>query len=184
MKPFSEKELVRYYRTLSDLEKTNISTQLKNGDGFSVLKSSAKRLNLTHKVIGKLFFEYDDMDGLPKPIHNIEVEIWDRDVTNPDDFLGSSKTELDGSFEIFYDPQDAGKMDQPDLELRIFETRHKFYKDGNVRERNRMIYSILGSDNVTQEIYDFGPCKIPYWEYDPNTHTPRVLITEIGRAHV
>ncbi len=182
MKPFSEKELVRYYRTLSDLEKTNISTQLKNGDGFSVLKSSAKRLNLTHKVIGKLFFEYDDMDGLPKPIHNIEVEIWDRDVTNPDDFLGSSKTELDGSFEIFYDPQDAGKMDQPDLELRIFETRHKFYKDGNVRERNRMIYSILGSDNVTQEIYDFGPCKIPYWEYDPNTHTPRVLITDEGEA--
>jgi len=182
MDPLSEEELVRYYRNLPEEHKVLLSQQIKDAESGNKKHESALRRNLTHKAIGKLFFEFEDEGLPPKPLHNMDVELWDRDITNPDDFLGSSKTGIDGGFEILYDPQDAGKRDLPDLELRIFERQHKFDSRGNVTDRQKLIYSIKGEDNVTRKVYDFGSCKIPYWEYDPGTVTPRVLITDEGEA--
>jgi len=41
-----------------------------------------------------------------------------------------------------------------------------------------MIFAAEGEDNVTQQSYDFGDIRIPYWEYDPDAPTPRLMIVE------
>ena len=161
MNPLTEEELIQYYHSLSDEDKVALSKQLRNGTNGKYKQAKARRKNLTHTAVGKLFFDSPEKKDSPKPIHNIDVELWDRDVTNPDDFLGSGKTNLDGSFEILYDPLDAGKMDLPDLELRVFERQHKFDKHENVRDRKKLIYAIKGEDNVTRKRYDLATTIFP-----------------------
>ena len=136
--------------------------------------------NQTHKATGRLIFEYETVNGEIKPLHHMYVELWDRDTGNPDDFLGYGKTDMDGYFEIWYDPDDAGKLDLPDLDLRIYEKRHTLDSVGNPVFKRKLIYAIRGEDNVTQQHYDFGECRVPYWEYDPGEPIPRLLITDEG----
>lgn len=131
---------------------------------------------LTHRVTGRLVFEFDPT----KPLHNMQVEIWDRDVVTPDDFLGRSMTDQNGEFEIWYDPADAGLNDLPDLELRIFEVDHMFDDDGQINDSYKLLQSVKGGDDVTEELYEFGSISIPYWEYSEGASSPRVHVPEFG----
>jgi len=183
MKQFTNKALVSLYESLAEDQQILISNQLRqqsaiansNIDGY---KADAKEPDCC--VIGKFFFEYEDAGGKPIPVHNLYLELWDRDTTNPDDFLGQTRTDSDGNFEIWYDPSDAGINDLPDLELRAYELINKFDNNGNIKNRRKLIFAITGDDNVTSKTYDFGICRIPYWEYDPHAKTPRVLIADEG----
>ena len=185
MKPYSSHELADLYDSLPEDQQELISNQLRlqtdilaNQEG----RKKAKALNPDHQVSGTIVFEYNSNDGAPIPIHNLYLELWDRDTTNPDDFLGQTVTGKDGRFEIWYDPKDAGLNDLPDLDLRVYELRHKFDSNGNIINRRKLIFTVTGEDNVTSKAYDFGICRIPLWEYDPNTITPRVLIADEGNA--
>jgi len=183
MKPFSREELISYYDELSEEQQIIISKQLRHqadSQEEDLKKRRGWGRNQDHKAVGRLVFEYEDKKNQPIPMHNVEVELWDKDIGNPDDFLGQSKTDTNGNFEIWYDPADAGKRDLPDLDLRVFELHHRFDRTGNVSNRKRLIYTISGDKNVTVKEYDFGECRIPYWEYDDETGTPRVLITDEG----
>lgn len=185
MKQFSNTELVDLYESLSEDQQLLISNQLRMQSELIATQENRKRAkakNPDYCAKGKVYFEYDDRDGNPIPIHNLYLELWDRDTTNPDDFLGQAVTDREGNFEIWYDPADAGLNDLPDLDLRVYEIRYRFDKQGNITNRRKLIYTITGEDNVTQRNYDFGVCRIPLWEYDPNSLTPRVLIADEGNA--
>ncbi len=133
------------------------------------------------RATGRLVFEHDGPDGAPVPLHHVKVELWDRDPGSPDDFLGDGFTDEQGRFEIWYDPDDAGAFDLPDLDLRVFEPHHTFKKDGRVLDRWRRIWAEKGADDFEGEHYDYGDVRIPYWEYAGGP-VPRLLITEHGQA--
>ena len=123
MKPYSSNDLADLYDALAGDQKEYISNQLRlqteiltNQEG----RKKAKAKNPDHRVTGTIVFEFDDKEGQKIPIHNLYLELWDRDTTNPDDFLGQAVCDKDGNFEIWYDPTDAGLNDLQDLDLRIY----------------------------------------------------------------
>jgi hypothetical protein len=63
----------------------------------------------------------------------------------------------------------------------VFEVDHLFKRDIKLLTQ-KLIYRIVGDENVTQQTYDFGECRVPYWEYDANRTTPRLLIMENSTA--
>ena len=133
-----------------------------------------KPLDQLSKVTGKLVFGDNN-----KPLHNIELELWDRDMGSPGDYLGVGVTDYDGRFTIYYDPAKAGFMDTPDLELRLLENRISFGTDNQIISTYRIAYSIKGGDNVTQKEYDFGTCNVPYWLYKPDSHFARLFFSDL-----
>ncbi|MFE1744046.1 lipoxygenase family protein [Coleofasciculus sp. H7-2] len=141
-------------------------------------KKTEKQQSSLHKAVGQLVFADNN-----KPLHNIEVELWDRDIGKPDDYLGKGITDKDGKFEIYYDPENAGSTagfkDVPDLELRLIEIRSGFNANNELVLSRKVAYIIKGQDNVTQQVYDFGTCTVPYWVYKPSSPFPRVLFTEL-----
>lgn len=108
------------------------------------------------------------------------MELWDRDLTSPDDFLGRADTDKNGYFEVYYDPKDAGAKDLADLELRVFEPVHLYSQEGQLSIKYILVQAFKGEDNVTQKVYDFETLSLPYWEYDPNSSSPRVFVPEHG----
>ncbi|MDP5019078.1 MAG: transthyretin-like family protein, partial [Dolichospermum sp.] len=127
-----------------------------------------------HKATGKLVFSDTN-----KPVHNIQLELWDRDIGTPGDYLGRGETDYNGQFTIYYDPGKAGFLDQPDLELRLLENRISFDSDNQPVSTYRIAYTIKGDDNVTQKVYDFGTCTVPYWLYKPDSHFARLFFSEL-----
>ncbi|MEQ8463114.1 lipoxygenase family protein [Coleofasciculus sp. E1-EBD-02] len=137
-------------------------------------KKAAKQRSQLSKVVGQLVFS-----DTQNPLHNIEVELWDRDIGTPEEYLGKSVTDRNGYFEIYYDPDQAGFKDKPDLELRVIEIRSSFDTNNELVLAKRLAYTIKGPDNVTQKEYDFGTCTVPYWLYNPTNSFPRILFTEL-----
>lgn len=185
MKQFSALELLDLYETLTEDQQEFISNQLRTQAEINATKDrprQARAKNPDHQVHGRIVFEFNEENDEPIPIHNLYVELWDRDTTNPDDFLGHGLTDKNGNFEIWYDPSDAGLNDLPDLDLRLYELRHKFDKQGNIINRRKLIYTITGEDNVKRQSYDFGTCRVPFWEYAPDSISPRVLISDEGNS--
>ena len=133
-----------------------------------------KQRALLSKVIGQLVFS-----DTKKPLHSMEVELWDRDIGTPDEYLGKGITDQNGNFEIYYDPKEAGFKDAPDLELRVIETRSSLDANNEPILTRRVAYTIKGPDQVTEPKYDFGICQVPYWIYNPSTPFARVLFTDL-----
>jgi hypothetical protein len=124
-----------------------------------------------HKATGQLVFSDTN-----KPLHNIELEVWDRDIGTPYEYLGKGVTDQNGRFEIYYDPEKAGFKDAPDLELRVIDNRVTFDANNQPVYTNRIAYIIKGGDNVTQKEYDFGTLTVPYWPYNPDSPFARILL--------
>ncbi len=99
----------------------------------------------SHKVIGRLVLT----DGRG-PLPSVEVELWDRDLRGHD-FLGRGVSGPTGTFEILYDPADAGPLDRPDLELRVIE-------HGDTARRE--VHRVKGPDDVTALVHDFGTIEL------------------------
>ncbi|QLE55468.1 lipoxygenase family protein [Nostoc sp. TCL26-01] len=133
-----------------------------------------KPIEQLHKATGQLVFS-----DTKKPLHNIGLELWDRDIGTPGDYLGKGATDKNGRFEIYYDPEKAGAKDAPDLELRVIENRVTFNSQNQPVYTNRIAYTIKGPDNVTQKQYDFGTCTVPYWLYKPDSPFARILLTDL-----
>ena len=133
-----------------------------------------KPLDQLSKVKGKLVFSDSN-----KPLHNIQLELWDRDIGTPANYLGTSITDYNGQFTIYYDPAKAGFLDTPDLELRLLEHRITFDSNNEPVSTYRIAYIIKGSDNVKQKEYDFGTCTVPYWLYKPDSHFARLFFSEL-----
>lgn len=173
---FDERQLIEMYQDLPVAQRQKISNELANSWKEFQKKHAKEASRKTHIAKGRLVFESDHK----KPIHHFRVELWDRDLTSPDDFLGRSETDLEGFFEIPYDPLDAGANDLPDLELKIFEPLHHYSQEGHLSIKYILVQAIKGEDNVTRKEYDFQTISIPYWEYDTNACSPRVFVPEHG----
>ncbi len=170
-------ELARWYAGLGLKERLAVSRNLVRR--VRAPRASRDPLTLPAVVTGRLMFEQDGPQG-PIALHHIKVELWDRDLGTPDDFLGETFTGADGAFAIRYDPADAGEGDLPDLELRFFEPQHTFRQDGRVVETWRRIGAERGPEDHAGLEYDFGTLRLPYWEYDPSTPLARLLVVEEG----
>jgi len=133
-----------------------------------------KPLDQLSKATGKLVF-----GDTNKPLHNIELELWDRDIGTPGDYLGVGVTDYNGEFTIYYDPSKAGFLDAPDLELRLLENRISFDSDNDIVSTYRIAYTIKGDDNVTQKTYNFGTRTVPYWLYKPGSLFARLFFSEL-----
>jgi hypothetical protein len=133
-----------------------------------------KPLDQLHNVKGKLVFGDNN-----KPLHNIQLELWDRDIGTPGEYLGTGVTDYNGQFTIYYDPSDAGFLDLPDLELRLLDNRISFSKDNEPVSTYRIAYIIKGPDNLKQKSFDFGDCTVPYWLYKPDSHFARLFFSEL-----
>ena len=133
-----------------------------------------KPLEQLSKVKGKLVFSDSN-----KPLHNIQLELWDRDIGTPGAYLGTGITDYNGQFTIYYDPAKAGFLDVPDLELRLLESRIHFDKDEQPVSTYRIAYIIKGPDNVKEKEFDFGTCTVPYWLYKPDSHFARLFFSEL-----
>ncbi len=174
---YDSEQLIDMLKELPEKERNRISKDLtKTWNDFQnqYAKNEAKK---THVARGKLVFNADNN----KPLHHFKVELWDRDLTSPDDFLGKSETDMEGNFEILYDPNDAGFNDIPDLELRVFDPVHQYSQNGLLSIKYHLLQSFKGDDNVTAKEYDFGVLALPYWEYDPSSSSPRVYVPEHGQ---
>ncbi|MBD2353538.1 hypothetical protein H6G41_02690 [Tolypothrix sp. FACHB-123] len=130
-------------------------------------------LGKMHKVTGQLVFS-----DTKKPLHNIGLELWDRDIGTPSDYLAQGLTDENGRFEIYYDPEKAGFKDAPDLELRVIDNRVTFNAKNQPVYINRIASIIKGGDNVTQKEYDFGTLTVPYWPYNPDSPFARILLVD------
>ncbi len=139
-----------------------------------VKKKAAAEQVVLHSAVGRLIFS-----DSKKPLHNIELELWDRDIGTPGDFLGVGITDSNGYFRIEYDPQKAGFMDAPDLELRVIEIRSTFNNKNELVFSKRLAYTIKGQDNVDQLEYDFGTKTVPYWLYEPTHPFPRLMFSAL-----
>ena len=103
-----------------------------------------KPLDQLSKATGKLVF-----GDTNKPLHNIELELWDRDIGTPGDYLGVGVTDYNGEFTIYYDPAKAGFLDKPDLELRLLENRISFDSDNDIVSTYRIaIHQVCIAGNV------------------------------------
>ena len=181
MKPLTPEELSIKYSQLSDPAKEDLCTYLAKwaeverpaiGD-----TGTPRRTELTHRATGRLIFSCDSPDGEKLPLHNVRVELWDRDF-GPDDFLGTAATDREGYFEIWYDPADAGLGDTPDLELRVFDWEHAYNNRRERELRYNLVALFPGRDDVVSEHFNFGELRVAYWEYDPQAVTPRILVPE------
>ncbi|HWO19823.1 MAG TPA: lipoxygenase family protein [Kofleriaceae bacterium] len=172
--PLEPDELARWYASLDPEARRAVTRKL-----APRVRALRAPVALPAIAVGRLVFAQDGSHG-PIPLHHVKVELWDRDVSTPDDFLGEGFTDADGRFAVRYDPAAAGPGDLPDLELRFFEPHHTFGKDGQVVETWRHIGSERGPDDHGGLHYDFGTVRLPYWEYDPSTPLPRLLVTEEG----
>lgn len=176
-------EVAKVYAQLAPKEKDAICEQLKVAAADSLTTSEAIApigANLTRRVVGRLVLPMDPAVEQRLGLHNLLVELWDRDF-GEDVVLQRGTTDREGRFELWYDPNDAGVWDRPDLELRVFEVNH-FYKRGTLHFQQKLIYTIKGAGNVTRQTYDFGECEVPYWQYDSNTSVPRLLVIQNGIA--
>lgn len=134
---------------------------------------------VTRYATGRLLFLRDG-EGGAVPLHHLRVELWDRDPGGTDDFLGASVTDLEGRFEVAYDPRDAGPGDVPDLELRVMEPQHAWSAEGAAVDRYTRVFTLRGPDDVEDERFDFGDVRVPYWEYDAGSVIPRVHVPANG----
>ncbi len=125
---------------------------------------------------GRLLFEWPTPSGLDKPLHNMYLELWHRDVIEV--FLGCATTARDGAFEVWYDPTDIGG--EVNLELRVFEDHHTYTRQGEVQHARHLVLTVPGAESVSEDVHDFGEARVPYWEYDPGNPMPRALIMEQG----
>jgi hypothetical protein len=169
-------QLIDMYQDLPIAARKRFSDQLTKSWNEFQKKYDEDASRKTHIAKGSLVFQ----SNLDKPIHHFKVELLDRDLTTPDDFLGRAETDKNGHFEIKYDPNDAGLNDLPDLELRVFEPNHHYSQEGHLSIKYILLQSFKGEDNVTQKVYDFGVLSLPYWEYDTNSSSPRVFVPEHG----
>lgn len=158
----------------SDLGKNKVKKKAKKSIVQIHKQEFDKPLDQLNKATGKLVFSDTN-----KPVHNIQLELWDRDIGTPGDYLGRGETDYNGQFTIYYDPGKAGFIDQPDLELRLLESRIRFDSDNQPVATYRIAYTIKGGDNVTQKNYDFGTCTVPYWLYKPDSHFARLFFSEL-----
>ena len=115
------------------------------------------------KVIGTLVF-HDEVNGADKPLHHTMLELWDLDLIS-NDFIGSGETDLDGRFEIDYDSGQAGWRDKPDLVLRALQREYYYNKDHSWRTEVKVIASFDAGDDITDDRFDFGVLRVPFWEY-------------------
>ena len=136
-------------------------------------KKKAKRENLTHKAVGRLVFASTEDSGSPKPVPYMKLELWDRDVGTPDEYLGLTTTDADGRFEIAYDPEDAGFTDEPDLDLRVID---------QYMGEDHLLHVIQGGGDVTDKVFDFGTCAVPYYQYHPEIPLPHILTFDYGKT--
>jgi CRP-like cAMP-binding protein len=127
-------------------------------------------------VTGKVLFEYHTPSGEDKPLHNMYLELWHRDMIEV--FLGCATSARDGSFEIWFDPSDIGGKVNP--ELRVFEEDHFYTAEGELQLTRRLVFTVPGERGLDTPSYDMGEVRVPYWEYDPNNPMPRALIVEQG----
>lgn len=158
-----------------ELKQTVILKFLKTSVGQWFLKwQSASKRHALHQARGQLVFSDSQ-----KPLHNIQVELWDRDIGKLNQLLGQGVTDQNGYFAINYDPRNAGLLDAPDLEVRVVETRFTFDANQTLVATSRLAYALKGEDNVRAQKYDFGICPVPYWIYRPDTLFPRIMFTEL-----
>lgn len=170
-------ELAAWYQGLPPEEQAKVTAEL--ADRVRRSGPAVDPATLTARVVGQLLFERDAADG-PVPLHNLRVELWDRDIGTPDDFLGAAWTDATGHFEIPYNPGDAGIGDVPDLDLRVFEPDHVYTPRGEPKQTFRHIWTERGPDDFDGSFFDFGPVRVPYWEYDAHWPIPRLAVPEVG----
>lgn len=125
---------------------------------------------------GRVLFEFPTPSGEDKPLHNMYLELWHRDLVEV--FLGCATSARDGTFEVWYDPAPLGG--KANLQLRIFENHHTFSRQGELRLTDRHIFTAFGDKAVEADRFDFEDVRVPYWEYDPNNPMPRALISDHG----
>ncbi|MFT5319720.1 MAG: hypothetical protein ACI8RA_003002, partial [Chlamydiales bacterium] len=115
-------------------------------------------------VKGRLVFS-ENVDGKESPIRNAFLQLWDLDLIE-NDFMASGETDMDGNFEIQYNPKDAGRwMDTPDLVLRLVDREYAYDKQGQPISNWHIVKSWKAGDNITEEMFDFGTVRAAFWEY-------------------
>ena len=134
--------------------------------------SRRKGRHLTHRAYGKLVFQESPYEDKEIPIHNMEVELWDRHLGLTDCFLARGMTDQEGKFELWYDPNDL-EDNSIDLDLRVIDTSYYYGRTGQVMRRRKTFDVIKGDDDIETKSYDFGTCAVPYWEYGEGA-LPRV----------
>ena len=94
-------------------------------------------------------------------VHHMTVQLFDRDVLNPDDWLGEAQTDANGHFELTYHPRLAGLLDEPDFELRVVDHPWDVRHEGGTRILLRRKLQLPDQ----KEPQALGAIAVPFWEY-------------------
>ena len=138
------------------------------------------------KVTGRLVFA-EEVDGAPKALHNMRVELWDLDLKS-NHAIASGFTDLDGTFALTYDPETVGQtwFQKPDLVLRVMDRDYHYTDDDQPEDRWELVAAFKRSTSFPPSAaeVDFGTHSVGYWEYEnPNkkeavAFSPRVAVIE------
>jgi hypothetical protein len=128
-------------------------------------RRAARRANPIATATGRLVFAATAEQPEPRPLPHMTVQLWDRDPLGTDDWLGEGTSDAEGYFTISYDPADAGRLDRPDLELRVID---------HYADRDEVLCIVEGRDNTTEVESDFGVVPVPFYEYHPDLPLPHV----------
>lgn len=128
-------------------------------------RRAAQRANPIATAKGRLVFASTAEQPAPRPLPHMTVQLWDRDPLGTDDWLGEGTSDAEGYFTVAYDPADAGRLDRPDLELRVID---------HYADRDEVLCIVEGRDNTTEVESDFGVVPVPFYEYHPHLPLPHV----------
>jgi hypothetical protein len=120
----------------------------------------------THVATGTLV--HDDLEAAP--LHHVHVELWSAFRHRLHQRLAAGVTDADGRFRLHH-PGTGHAHD--DLVLRVFEPHASARVDGqpgdSLVERARVPAFLDGPPRA----FEFGTCRVAYWEYDPVLPIPR-----------
>ena len=145
-------------------------------DALTKLRDRYKGNKQTDRVVTGTLVRRDGT-----PIAGLTVELWDRDLANPDDFLGEAPSNREGQFEILYSSRDAGFADRPDLLFKVYEPAQQFWDQGQPRRRRVLVARVDGPDDLEQPGFDMGKVELNFYDYETDVGFPYTTADSIPR---
>lgn len=122
----------------------------------------------TRTVKGRLVFA-EEVEGAPKPLHNMRVELWDLDRKSNSP-VACGFTDLGGAYALTYDPDcgDETWFQNPDLVVRLMDRDYHYTDDDQPEDQWGLIAAFHRSSSLPapEDVVDMGTESVGYWEYE------------------
>ena len=143
-------------------------TQQKNP--FATYNMPSSDVSLKHLVRGTIMFEAPN----DKPMHHVTVLLFSDEHDDP---IGRGDTDMEGKFEITYDPSGGYPLD---LRIEVCHHEVRYASNGVMRPRLKPLVNaeVPEALSVNVKDHDFGTLFLPCWQRAERakSFTPRLVV--------